>query len=319
MLKGDWHVGACIFAGLYLACDDWGTAPIRRWSQVADCLSSGHDGTVLSRLRSSGFWEEAVLLDEPRRLSRAEEWVNRGQVLTVFDSRYPSGWLAGLGSGAPPALWCEGEVPAAELVGVVGSRDLPLETQMFARQVGGHLVATGLGVVSGGAWGSDELGVAGALARSGSAPVVQILPCGLDSSGYGKARFDGCLLSLFSRQASFSGGQAMIRNRLIYSWSRRAVVVHSRFKVGGTWGGATDALRRGLGRLIVADWGDRATEGLVALGGDRLGLGRDWRSDLDYRLRQPLPVAQPDLFGFIGVRESGSNYCVFPHVAAALA
>ncbi len=323
MLRGDWHVGACIFTGLYLAFEEWRSAPVRRWPLVADSLlASGLEG-ALGALRSSGLWEEASLLNEPGRLCLAEDFVNRGQVLTVFDSRYPAGWLDALGSGAPPVVWCEGEVPSAPLVGVVGSRDLPEPAKKFAHQVGGHLVASGRGVVSGGAWGADQLGVIGARSQSEAAGIVQILPCGLNSHGYGRPGSgsvrvggfgvdggwrEGCLISPFDPQAPFTGSQAMIRNRLIYAWSRCSVIVHSRFKVGGTWGGATDALRRQLGRVIVADWHDEATDGLVALGGDRLSLGREWRSELDYRLRLPLSVAQPDLFGFSGVRESLSGY-----------
>ncbi|MFM9873338.1 MAG: DNA-processing protein DprA [Fimbriimonadaceae bacterium] len=308
MLRGDWHVGACLLAGLYLPYENWRLAPLRRWPRVVDCLLSHEQSGSLGALRSAGLWEEVSLLEEPGRLGLAEDFVDRGQVLTVFDGKYPVGWLDALGSGAPPVLWCEGEIPGGELVGVVGSRDLPTSAKHYAHQMGGYLVSSGRGVVSGGAWGADELGVAGAVSKCGDAPVVQLLPCGFDSGGYGRPKFSGCLLSPFDRRAGFTGTQAMIRNRLIYAWSRRSVVVHSRYRVGGTWGGATDALRRGLGRVIVADWRDSATDALVALGGDRLNLGREWRSELDYRLRLPLEVAQPDLFGFSGIKERRQGY-----------
>jgi hypothetical protein len=308
MLRGDWHVGACLFTGLYLAFEEWRSAPVRRWPQVADCLLNDSPGGALAALRAAGLWEEVSILEEPGRLSLAEKFVERGQVLSVFCSRYPAGWLDALGSGAPPVVWCEGEVPVSDLVGVVGSRDLPASAQHFAHQLGEYLVSSGRGVVSGGAWGADQRGVGGARAQSHDASIVQILPCGTDSGGFGVPAYRGCLISPFKRNSPFSGAQAMIRNRLIYAWSRRSVVVHSRFREGGTWGGATDALRRGLGRVIVADWRDGATDGLVALGGDRLNLGREWQSELDYRLRLPLEVAQPDLFGFSGVRELRSPY-----------
>lgn len=308
MLRGDWHVGACLFAGLYLAFEEWRPAAVRRWPMVANCLLAHGSSGALAALKSGGFWEEVSLLEEPGRLNLAEDFVNRGQVLTVFDSRYPAGWLEALGSGAPPVVWCEGEIPATELVGVVGSRELPAMAQHFAHQLGGYLVGSGRGVVSGGAWGADQLGVGGARSQCDSAAIVQVLPCGIDSGGYGLPRYRGCLVSPFDRRAPFSGAQAMVRNRLIYAWSRRSVVVHSRFRAGGTWGGATDALRRGLGRVIVADWHDGASDGLAALGGDRLTIGREWRSELDYRLRLPLTIAQPDLFGFSGVRELRNAY-----------
>lgn len=309
MLKGDWQIGACCFTALYLAYDEWRLAPLSRWPKVADCLMVGHAADnvrgVLSDFRAAGLWEEAAILDEPGRLSLAEDLFCRGQVLTVFDGKYPAGWLDALGSGAPPAVWVEGRLPTAELVGVVGSRELPLEAQFFARQLGEHLVSSRRGVVSGGAWGADTLGVNGALSSFDDAAVVQILPCGLEArEGFGRRGNQGCFISPFGLRAKFTGSQAMIRNRLIYSWSRQAVVVHSRLRVGGTWGGATDALRRRLGRIVVADWHDSATDALVALGGERLCLGRNWRSELDFRLKSPLVLAQPDLFGGAIVREN---------------
>lgn len=307
MLRGDWQVGACVFAALYTPDDAWRAAPARRWPRVADALAADAPAS-LSRVGGSlaraGLWEESALVAEPGRLAWGESLIACGQVLTPFDLRYPSGWLDALGSGAPPALWVSGHLPSRPLVGVVGSRVLPLPAQRLARGIGAYLAGSGRGVVSGGAWGADRLGVAGA-DSAGEGCSVEILPCGL---GCADASSASARLSPWPPHAAFSGQRAMVRNRLIYAWSRQAVVIHARYGTGGTWGGAVDSLRRGLGRVVVADWGDAASAALCALGGVRLPYGPGWQTDLEFALRQPLAPAQPDLFGFGVVREPACRY-----------
>jgi hypothetical protein len=43
----------------------------------------------------------------------------------------------------------------------------------------------------------------------------------------------------------------MERNALIYALSEQAVVAEARYRVGGTWLGASDAIRRRLTRLYI--------------------------------------------------------------------
>lgn len=307
MLRGDWQAGACVFAALYMPDDAWRAAPARRWPRVADALAVAEPASLSGAaglLSRAGMWEESALLAEQGRLAWGESLVAAGRALTPFDPRYPSGWLDALGSGAPPALWVSGSLPSRPLVGVVGSRALPLPAQRLARGIGAFLAGSGRGVVSGGAWGADRLGVAGAVS-AGSGCSVEILPCGLGCAGPSMA---SARLSLWPADAAFSGQRAMVRNRLIYAWSRQAVVVHARYGAGGTWGGAVDSLRRGLGRVVVADWGDAASAALCALGGVRLACGPGWQAGLEFALRQPLAPAQPDLFGFGVVREPVCRY-----------
>jgi hypothetical protein len=60
----------------------------------------------------------------------------------------------------------------------------------------------------------------------------------------------------------------MERNALIYAAADQTVVAHARFKVGGTWTGATDALRRRRTRLLIReDPTDPALRALICLGG----------------------------------------------------
>ncbi|ARU39643.1 hypothetical protein CCB80_00170 [Armatimonadetes bacterium Uphvl-Ar1] len=292
----------------------------------------GSDGaTVSGFLREAGLWEEASLMDEPGRLAWAEALVRCGRVLTVFDCAYPTGWLEGLGSLAPPAVWCEGAV-GGDRVGVVGSRELPVDCGEWAEALGGWLVSHGRGVVTGGAWGADRRAGQGAFDWGGEEAVVHVLPCGLESGEMSHRGLNGCLVSIFDPRARFSGAQAMVRNRLIYAWSQRTIVVHSRRGVGGTWNGATDALRRGLGQVIAVtqgrgqigmgsgsycsggipqrEPGEEGNRGLIALGAVELEMDYGWSDQLEFLMRKPLERGQLDLFGATVVREAFEGYRV---------
>ena len=56
-------------------------------------------------------------------------------------------------------------------------------------------------------------------------------------------RGDLCLVTPHSPNAGFSVGAAMGRNRLIYTLADYALVVASDAETGGTWAGATEALK----------------------------------------------------------------------------
>ncbi|MBX3113363.1 MAG: DNA-processing protein DprA [Fimbriimonadaceae bacterium] len=303
MLRGDWHAGRCVFACLYLPVTGWQKPPTRYWPKVLAALREDSIGAAEQRLRAAGLWHEASVLAEPGRLALAEQYCEREQVLTVCDAAYPAGWLNLLGDTAPPALWRLGEVPTGLSVGVVGSRELTPGQQQFAVGLGHVLRKLGYGMVSGAARGADSM-----VAQSFGDSAVHILPCGMNpaNSEYGYAVY----LSPFEPECTFTGQQAMIRNRLIYAWSGLSVVVHSRFKVGGTWGGVTEALRKRNGRVIVPQWGCAASAALVALGGVGLPITSSWPEQLAFLLRQPLPLAQPDLFGAEVVRERRLAYGV---------
>ena len=95
----------------------------------------------------------------------------------------------------------------------------------------------------------------------------------------------------------------MERNALIYAFGRRALVVRPRWRQGGTWHGAVDALRRRLGALgVYGD--DRAASALEGLGARLLTCPDDVRTFL----AQPIPVSQPSLFGALHVREFVPSY-----------
>jgi predicted Rossmann fold nucleotide-binding protein DprA/Smf involved in DNA uptake len=62
-----------------------------------------------------------------------------------------------------------------------------------------------------------------------------------------------CLLTPYHPEAGFSVGAAMGRNRLIYCLADYAIVVAAEAETGGTWAGATEALKHGWVPVFVLE------------------------------------------------------------------
>lgn len=225
----------------------------RRWPSVLRTLREDEATleNVAACLRQRGHWEEATVLDTAGELAWGEEHAARA--MSPLCAGYPAGWRA-MGDAAPPILWRRGVCVERPLIGAVGSREVGPAPLTFAEEIGARTAALGRSLVSGGAEGCDSAAARGALDAGGS--VVRILPHGLglwrlDDAFYGGV--ECCDLSLCAPDEPFSTGAAMERNALIYAAGEATVVAHARYKVGGTWHGATEALRRRRGRLIVRD------------------------------------------------------------------
>jgi predicted Rossmann fold nucleotide-binding protein DprA/Smf involved in DNA uptake len=170
-------------------------------------------------------------------------------VLTRADADYPARYRQRLKESAPSVLFYAGEMALLGQPGVavVGSRHLDDAGQVCAEFVGNACGLSGLVLYSGGAKGVDTLSMNAALAARGTA--VGILADSLEKTirdpEYRAAisRGDLCLATPYSPSAPFSVGTAMGRNKLIYTLADYAVVVTSDAEKGGTWAGATEALR----------------------------------------------------------------------------
>lgn len=215
-------------------------------------------GGLAQVLRRVGFHAEAFVLDAPGVLDRAEQEVRAGRVLTANSPCYPPRWFAVLGPAAPPALWMRGSVPPGPCVAVVGSRTVDASVKGFARRAAIESVAQGYAVISGGAAGCDQAAAGGA-----GTSLIEIAPCGLRHRRIGT----GGELSVCAPDEPFSTATAMERNILVYAASELSVVAHARLKKGGTWHGATEALRRRLAPVGVRwEAEDPAAAALVGLG-----------------------------------------------------
>jgi DNA processing protein len=171
-------------------------------------------------------------------------------------------------------LYCAGEVPllGVDGIGVVGSRDVGPEGVEVTRKVA-HLVAdSGLPVVSGGAKGVDSISMAATYEAGGRAVGVlaDSLERAIGQAESRRAMLDGraCLCTPYRPDARFTTGSAMGRNKIVYGLSRVTLVVASAEGEGGTWSGATEALKKRYGRVVVwtADGSGPGNDALVRAG-----------------------------------------------------
>lgn len=247
-----------VLAAVYLRGLPGRAAPPRSWPGVSSALRRAAgagplpaDPHVLSTLlREAGYWQEAAVLLDRARWPLAVDLVAKQRVITAEDSTYPSGWRAS-GVAAPPALWRKpGAVPlpsGAPWVTLVGSRQITRAVRDFARAAGEAVAAGGGVVCSGGAVGVDRAAVLGARASEGA--TVELLPCGFDHAPASSAE----RWSLVPPGEPFSTANAMERNLLLYAASSRSLVVHARYRAGGSWHGAVSALRHRLGPIFVRE------------------------------------------------------------------
>lgn len=167
--------------------------------------------------------------------------------LTRADSDYPERYRQRLKDSAPTVLFYAGEKALLGQPGiaVVGSRHLDEAGQECARFVGNACGLSGQVLYSGGAKGVDTLSMESALEARGTAVSVlaDSLTRAVKSSKEALSRGDLCLVTPYSPSAGFSVGAAMGRNRLIYTLADYAIVVASDSETGGTWAGATEALK----------------------------------------------------------------------------
>jgi predicted Rossmann fold nucleotide-binding protein DprA/Smf involved in DNA uptake len=180
-------------------------------------------------------------------------------IMTRADEAYPRNYIERLHESAPIILFYAGEPALLGQPGiaVVGSRHLDQAGQECARFIGNTCGYSGLVLYSGGAKGVDSLSMHAALEGRGSA--VAILAESLEKAmrttenKSALKRGDLCLATPYLPSAGFSVGAAMGRNRLIYCLADYAIVVASDFENGGTWAGATEALKFGWLPVFVLD------------------------------------------------------------------
>lgn len=208
---------------------------------------AGLAGTTLAQAHRLARLLEPVtaLVDELENLRRAGI-----QTLCPVDSGYPGRLRDRLGDRAPAALHVAG--PTALLqragVGIVGSRQVSAQGARLARRAAGAIATSGRIVVSGAARGVDQVAMGSALAAEGSVVgfVAGPLAQALATTWLGEAVEHGlgCLCTPARPDAPFTPARALARNRLVYGLADFTLVVASDAGSGGTWGGATECLRR---------------------------------------------------------------------------
>ena len=179
------------------------------------------------------------------------------KTLTAFDEHYPREWLVRLGGKAPPLLHAAGALDLLDTpgLGVVGSRDVSQVGGKIAKEVARLAARRGMPLVSGGARGVDQLAMDAAYEAGGAVVGVlaESLSRKLKRSDVRRAVYESStvMCTPYSPDAPFSAGNAMGRNKLIYAQAALTVVIASDADTGGTWSGATEALKHGYGRVAV--------------------------------------------------------------------
>lgn len=202
------------------------------------------------------------LLDRGGALALAiESWANRGLwVISRSDNEiYPQRLRASRSS--PPVLYGAGNSTLLSRGGlaIVGSRNADDDALDFTRRVSRTCAEQSIQVVSGGARGVDSEALLACLDAGGNA--VSVLADSLAraalSRKYREALLDErlALVSAYDPASGFDRGNAMGRNKYIYALADHALVVSSETE-GGTWAGATEALRQGRTPVFVRDTGD---------------------------------------------------------------
>lgn len=177
---------------------------------------------------------------------------------------YPSGLLR-LGDRAPGVLFCRGNrsLLGRDAVCLTGSRNLSGDGAAFARRVGRIAAEEDCVLISGNARGADHISQDSCLEAGGS--VIAVLPGPLWEQK------PVCDRQLFlceeGWQLPFSTHRALHRNRLIYGLARIALVAEAALR-GGTYRGASDALRNGVLPVYVREDSGAGCEELVRLGAD---------------------------------------------------
>ncbi len=179
-----------------------------------------------------------------------ERWNQRAiWVLGHNDREYPERWKQRFGEDAFPLLYGCGDpgLLANGGLAVVGSRHAPDEALECAANAGRLAARADCTIVSGGARGSDQAAMRGALEEGGSA--VGVLANGLDRAVLHADHLEVLrdeklvLVCPWDPGVRFQVWRAMQRNKLIYALADAALVAAYEPGKGGTWSGATEQLK----------------------------------------------------------------------------
>lgn len=205
---------------------------------------------------------------EVERLSNRGIWI-----VTRADEAYPPLLKRRLHRTAPPLLFGAGPRGGLQLPGIaiVGSRDVDDDGLSFATALARRCAEQSFAVISGAARGVDLTAMGAAVVSGGHAVGITVDPLEkLVGRGELRTAIADELLTLatpFHPAARWHAGNAMRRNRLIYTLAQAAVVVASSAEKGGTRAGALENLKARWVPLHVRDDSSAGNQRLIADGG----------------------------------------------------
>lgn len=236
---------------------------VRTYPELSDAheLLGISQPDLMDRLRTDRATAQrfhALLARAPQVAQLLERWEHQGiWVLTEYSPDFPAVLRTRLGAQAPILLHGVGDhtLLDGEGLGVVGSRNLTPRGEQVARELGSWAASHSRTLVSGGARGADRVAGVGALEDGGRS--VWIVADGLRNAvGDPSVRTavlgsQLAICSPYHPDAGFSAGSAMGRNKVIYAMATGTVVVACEHGTGGTWAGATEALKKKYGQVLV--------------------------------------------------------------------
>lgn len=202
-----------------------------------------------------------------------ERWARGGLwVISRGDKDYPKRLKRHLKHAAPPLLYGAGDKTLLEKGGlaIIGSRDASESALSYTQSIAARCAHEGMAVVSGGARGVDAAAMQGATEAGGYC--IGVLANDLLKTSVNRQNRIGLqegqlvLVSPFFPEAGFSAGNAMGRNRYIYTLADQALVIDSALR-GGTWEGANENLKHSWVPLYVRTPGEGEGNAALAAGG----------------------------------------------------
>jgi len=202
-----------------------------------------------------------------------EQWQKHGVwMLSRSSNEYPRTIRKHLGDARPPILFGIGNKSLLYRpgIGFVGSRSIEDADADLTKKLACLAVDQGYSVISGGAKGIDQTAMNAALNHGGLS--VGVLADSLLKTStlriYREAiQNDQLVLTTpYYPEAGFSTGNAMGRNKYIYTLSQGVVAVKSDFEKGGTWTGAIENLKKGWVPLLVPNTDNTGNRQLIKQG-----------------------------------------------------
>lgn len=222
-------------------------------------LGMTEDDLVASGLAANMAFRVAGLLARATAMAFQLEQLDQSGIstLTPYDDSYPQRLRTNLGNKAPALLHAAGSLELLDEggVGAVGSRNVSTEGAGVAVALGEQAASLDVPLISGAARGVDQLAMSGAFTSGGEVIGVpaHALSRTLKSRDVRRAIYEDrtVMCTPYAPNSPFSVGKAMGRNKLIYALSDVTVAVAADKGSGGTWSGATEAMKGRYCRVAV--------------------------------------------------------------------
>lgn len=284
-----------------------------RWLQTKsispeDFLTQEHK-SLLNNFQDKSITLERInsLLERKSSLAIAlDKWSKVGiWIINRGDSGYPKLIKDKLKENAPPIFFGIGNVELLNknYIGVVGARKTSEQELNDTKQLGLKISKNGYGIVSGGAKGVDESAMIGAL-ESGGYSLGYVADSLIKKSTSGLFRKyimnqSLCLVSPYNPEAGFNVGNAMARNKLIYTQSSATIIMKSDTK-GGTWEGAKENLKKNWAPTWVIDNSEKGNIEIAKMGARKISLNE--KIDISKLIESKKNISEPDLFSTANIK-----------------